>query len=362
MLKEKDRLKMIDKHIFKQPSKEYLESVNRAEKEYKKERREKFKSKFTLKGALKTVGILSLILSPPAVYATTNRILLDNYNNSNYTYDVDNVDKYIDYYGGDSRYLNNSFNPHILGKNELYTHFSPKHDGPIKVVVSDKFDANYVKQIQLSFDHINQIFKTINPAYHFEVTTGNAEQESDIYIRYSTKLPENVGGRIMERKKDGNNTSRIVSSEIAINQNIEISDAYKRYIVLHEMLHVLLGNYDINEQESETFSVFNYGDIGFMQRHINGARVEGEKYEGGWYTATLTQEQKDNFVSYTPVDVSTLISVYGDSTTKENRAKYIELLNQVYDNNVEVFGKYQPYYEAGFTLPTQKTTEQEPQM
>ena len=77
----------------------------------------------------------------------------------------------------------------------------------------------------------------------------------------------------------------------------------------------------------------------------------------------MTLEEKNSFVSMLPTDVSTLISIYGDSSKIENRIAYIDLLQEtlaknkkVFDINYSQFGLNattieQAYYEEGFELP-----------
>ncbi|MBO5885072.1 MAG: hypothetical protein J6Q51_04675, partial [Clostridia bacterium] len=78
----------------------------------------------------------------------------------------------------------------------------------------------------------------------------------------------------------------------------------------------------------------------------------------------MTLEEKNSFVSMLPTDVSTLVALYGDSSTSENRKAYIDLLKEVLATNKKIFDidysqfgslssrvTEQPYYEDGFVLP-----------
>ena len=308
------------------------------------------KKKNIVKGLLIPAIALSILIAPATVMHF-NKMNLEDYNQSNQIFDVDKVDKYIDYYGGDSRYVDTASTSNIFANQELCTHFNPEHTGPINVVVSKEFSYNDIKQIKYAFDHINEIFEVINPRYKFNVTVSDNFKNSDIEITYDNIASNQVGARAYETKKN-NNSSRITHAKISVNENMQLSDAYKRYIILHEMLHVLLGSEDVNERESETFSVYNYGDVAFMQNQINKALIIGSDDIPKYTTLpVMTREEQRSFVSYTPVDVSTLIAVYGDSSSKENRNKYLELLQKVYADNCKVFKDYQPYYVDGFELP-----------
>ena len=285
-----------------------------------------------LQGLLLKATLASMLLAP-TVSLIVNRNTSTAYDNENPIFDVDKVNSDLDFYGGDERYVVEDFNFRAFGYNESYNHFKPEHDGPIKVVVDTSLNENMLKQIQTAYDYINSLFAVINDNYKFEVVYEKATKDYDILIIEDRHIDGMIGAQT--KNTHSNPNSRITKSVITYNTKHEISNAYHRQIILHEMLHVLLGNYDVNEEESETFSTFNYGDLGYMEQIIS-------------------MKNNDSICLYTPLDVSTLISVYGDSSVKENKEKYLDLLNKVYTRNVVLFSDKQPYYEKGFDYPFSK--------
>ena len=79
----------------------------------------------------------------------------------------------------------------------------------------------------------------------------------------------------------------------------------------------------------------------------------------------MSLQEKNSFVSLFPTDVSTLISIYGDSSKIENQKAYINLLYKTLETNKKLFdinpAKYGeenteetislPYYKPDFKLP-----------
>ena len=66
----------------------------------------------------------------------------------------------------------------------------------------------------------------------------------------------------------------------------------------------------------------------------------------------------DSFVNLFPVDVATLVALYGDSSTQENVDKYLDLIRDNWKYCERIYGK-QYYFEDGFTLPESSSSSSE---
>lgn len=267
-----------------------------------------------------------------------------DYFSKNQTFDIEKVDSMIDYWGGDSRYVEQSFNTYTFQYNKIYNHFKNKNGEPIIVHYSDTFEPDQQVQFDYVFNYLNSVFEVINPNYTFIAQSGT-KANCDIYIEFTDiKKLVNTTEEVLActmLKHDSFHNSQIASAEIYFDKNATVSKSYKRLALMHEMMHVLYGSGDINEYASQTFSLYNYMDVAYMSRVLTSSSTE----------------LQDSFTFMMPTDLSTLISLYGDNTKDENKLAYLDLLNNTLNKCKEVFGNRQPYYEDGYSLPTKESIE-----
>ena len=96
---------------------------------------------------------------------------------------------------------------------------------------------------------------------------------------------------------------------------------------MHEFLHVLLNCVDLdyssgtNKYDSEYITLLSYDDVPMIFEYLyyNYTKASKENNEE-------LKNKYGNFLSYMPVDLATLISVYGDSSKPGNIKKYEALL------------------------------------
>ena len=278
------------------------------------------------------------------IYAESRK-KAQEYFSQNQTFDIKKVDSMIDYWGGDSRYVKQSFNPNTYQYNKIYNHFKNKKGEPIVVHYSNSISIDQQVQFDYVFKYLNDVFEVVNPNYTFIAQSGTSSN-CDIYIEF-TDIDKviNTNQEVLACTKvnyDSFNNSQISSAEIYCDKNIDVSNSYKRLALVHEMMHVLYGSGDVNENLSQTFSIYNYGDVSYMSYVIDRSK---------------NTELQESYVFMTPTDLSSLISLYGDNTKTENKLAYLELLNNTLTSCSEVFGPRQPYYEKGYNLPTQESIE-----
>lgn len=319
---------------------------------------------------------------------------LNNFQNdqSNNIFEQNKIMKSIDYYGGDERYIDTNFNPlNVFTKqktvycNHLYTNGEPIVIGYDATTISQEFAS----QFNYTFEHLNYLFSVINPKYKF-VTGFYDKSKCDIYVDLKEINNTNKTiGAYVERKFDVKNPAIIKSATIHFNKDLNYGSPELRYYMLHEMMHVLYGSNDVDWTQSETFSLYNYCDVNYIVRQICCAYESIEDYKnnnhncikGHWidmsgehilensngftsFYPLMTREQKNSFISMLPTDVSTLISIYGDSSTVENRKKYVDLLQEILQLNKKIFDinysiynqpnltvHEQPYYKSDFEFP-----------
>lgn len=278
-----------------------------------------------------------------------------DYMDENKIFDVEKVDSQLDYWGGDDRYVDNSYNKFTFKKNSIYDHFNVG-DRAVKVVYAANVSEAERQNYNHVFDYLNKIFEVINPKYKFEITEGY-QANSDIFISNEPVSSTNGGpeiGAYVRPQADFLHSSKVTSADIVMNSNVDACDTYKRYMLLHEMMHVLFGSLDVNENESQTFSVYNSGDVGFLYKKVESAKVV-EKLREGEYKgdcAFETTAEKNSYVAFLPTDLSTLIALYGDMSVPENVENYKVLLQEHLQQSYKLFGDNQPYYESGFEIPT----------
>lgn len=272
-----------------------------------------------------------------------------DYINANPTFAIEKVDEQLEYWGGDSRYVEQSYNKFLFKDNTIYDHFNVG-ERPARVAYSDVMTEQERENYNHVFEYLNSVFEVVNPKYKFEIVEGKGN--CDIYIDKDS-VSEDIGAYV-KPKQDSLHTSQVESANIFMNTNIEASDTYRRYMLLHEMMHVLFGSPDVNIYQSKTFSVYNSPDVAFMARKVEEAKVV-EEIEEGKYTgdcAFQTTDEKNGFVQFLPTDLSTLIALYGDMTNPENVENYKVLLQDHLQQSYKIYGDFQPYYEKGFEIPT----------
>jgi len=216
--------------------------------------------------------------------------------------------------GGDKRYLSVNKNIFSYGANELYRHMDNYGSGPITVAWSSRFSSKEEEQIRYVFDYLNDIFAVINPAVSFELK--GAGQSANVEIEYKSGMQEY---EIMETHSfsDFTSASRITRAKVYINEDYYLSDANMRFTLLHEAMHFLIGCDDFPEESFEQVSLMNYNDLSFVSSVVQ-------------YIETECAQQRMDYVPFTslmPLDLASLIAVYGDVDNQENVKKYAHLIN-----------------------------------
>lgn len=283
---------------------------------------------------------------------------VQEYNQANAVFRQEKVNKDIEFYGGDSRYVDTNFHIFNLGNDKLYNHFDLNENRSVRIVYDNNITDRQKEQFQHTFDYINSVFKVLDPSIHFEVVEGS-KSDADIYIQQKAIANNMDGSKVgmnIVTETDSINKSQLVGATINVNTSVEMNDSEMRFYMLHEMYHLLTGSSDVNERESETFSIYNYGDVAFLVSQIETAwESEEEKKEamdGHMVTMrpVLSAEQKDSFVTFLPTDLGTLIALYGDSSIQSNKEAYIKLLTENHDLCKSIFGR-QPFFVDGYELP-----------
>ena len=356
--------------------------------------------KFNKKKKIVAVALTStLTLGSLTGCSNINSIKQFKLDPDNIVFEEDKVMNDIEYYGGDERYVDTRFsfiNMFSNNAKDYCNHFDTGREDDSIIVGYDKSSVTeeQAKQFDYTFDHLNYLFSVINPEYKFE-TGFYDEKNCDIFVDFKKlnlkskdHMYSSVGAYI-DREFDKVNRSVVKGAKIHFNNELNFATPQLRYYMLHEMMHALYGSNDVDWEKSPTFSVYNYCDVDFIIRQISCAYESIEDYKNGtihslggnWTTLIqifdsngnavgrtflplMTLEEKNSFVSMLPTDVSTLVALYGDSSTSENRKAYIDLLKEVLATNKKIFDidysqfgslssrvTEQPYYEDGFVLP-----------
>ena len=278
-----------------------------------------------------------------------------DYMDENKIFDVEKVDSQLDYWGGDDRYVDNSYNKFTFKSNSIYDHFNVG-DRPVKVAYAANISESERQNYNHVFEYLNEIFEVINPKYKFEIVD-TYQSNSDIFISNEPVSSTSGGpeiGAYVRPQAHFLHSSKVTRADIVMNSNVEACDTYKRYMLLHEMMHVLFGSLDVNENESQTFSVYNSGDVGFLYKKVESAKVAEklgeEEYKGDCAFQTIAE--KNSYVAFLPTDLSTVIALYGDMSVPGNVENYKVLLQEHLQQSYKLFGDNQPYYENGFEIPT----------
>ena len=296
--------------------------------------------------ALSLCSITVLFSSLGITYGTFTHKAKE-YIKNNPSFNQTKVVQQVDYWGGDLRYIDSNYNDWLMTTSPLSTHFYVG-DRPIQVGYSKNVPENKKAEFDKTFDYFNKIFEVINPKYKF-ITNYNSKANCDIFLEFAI-LDDKVGAQV-KTKPDDINPSKLESAHIWMNSTYMDNNTTLRFYLAHEMMHVLMGAHDVNEYQSQTFSVFNSGDVGFLCSKIDSAKIPTRPEQVNTQNY-LTQEQKDSYITLLPTDVSTLIAIYGNPTA-ENSEKYLQLLTDTYQSCKNFFGD-QPYYKKGYSLPKQE--------
>lgn len=351
-------------------------------------------------------SLAASIVTGGTLYTNASVKAVDNYvqNEENLIFEEDKVNQEMLYFGGDEGYIkvkNKMINSMTDKKINLYNHFDTGRDDDIKVGFDYTVTDDQITQFNYTFDHLNDVFAVVNPKYKF--STGRyTKAESDIYVDFTTVMPKAKGegkiiGAYVDWDFDALNKSTIKSAKIHFNKNINFATPELRYCMLHEVQHILFGTLDLDPALQEGFSTYSSFDMNFIIRQISCAYESVEDYHNGviksigghWsnmleitdangnpigrpFLPLMTREEKNSFVSLLPIDASTLVALYGDTSKPENRIEYLRLLNDILKTNKKVFDidhslyyegstsyTSQPYYDTGYTLPTVEEAEEE---
>ena len=297
----------------------------------------------TIKTAL---AFSSLFISGCRIVGNYN---IEKYNQSHEIFASQKVLNDIDYYGGDTDLLQKNFNIVNLQRNKLYNHLESKNAKNIVVGYSSNFTKQQIQDFDYVFDYLNNVFDIVNPDYHFVTgVLGKDVDSCDIKIR-SKKLSNLIAAETLVLYSQPNNMSAN-KPVITFNNNVSTNDSLIRYLLLHEMMHILFGSSDMEQLEDDTYSLYNYQNLLDIASYTHS--LETKESAPSWYEGPfVTEEVKNSFVTFMPKDLSTLIALYGDSSKEENRIKYIKLLNETYDKCNYLFGELK-YYENNFNIPT----------
>lgn len=294
---------------------------------------EKYSRKQKIKGFIKktAIGFLvkSIAFAPFAITYGSYKI----YEKNNELFHANKVYADLELYGGDSRYVERNYNNLLFGENNLVNHFNAKDNSNIKIGFSSSLDDGQKLQFTKVINYYNELFEIINPSYKLNII-GTVDNSLDCDVFITEASLEKVNGNFSASFHPINDSQ--ISTGIINIDDEQQSPTMQRYVLAHELMHLFYGSHDVDYTQSNTFSVYNYNDVGFMIYHIENN----------------FSSEKDSFVSLTPVDVSTLIAIYGDSSDPENVKKYLNLLHETMNNCSRVFGEYQPYYEVDFSLPS----------
>ena len=272
------------------------------------------------------VGVVSAFPLSYLVYSSNNR-------NFNYNTVMAN----LEYYGGADFLINRNYEQAILQQSTMVNHLKATKDGVVKIGLDQSIPQKIVEAFKESTDYLNKIFSVINPKYSFKV--GNyKESNCDIWVRQTNEDAKYTAQTHFSYQRAFSFCQRDISIDYA-NNSYSYEKSVHKLCILHEFLHILLGCNDIFDQETDYISLFSYTDVDTI-----GNFFEISQYYARKNNDAETFEKYDNFTSYMPVDLATLISVYGDSSKKENIKKYEELLKECMTNCRDVLG-FRDYYK-----------------
>jgi len=298
----------------------------------------------------KTAGVL--LLSAGLLYGhNIGKNQAQDYVNNNQQFSEEKVDADLAYYGGDTRYVNDRYNL-FLFDSPIYAHFAPeKINNEIVVGFKDNISDEYMEEMGDTLDYYNSLFDVINPDYHFVSKRASSLDNCNILVeaRPLQRIDQNsVVGAEVRQNFDFINNSKMESANVYINSDYKFDGLTLRFTFAHEMMHILYGSPDVNGYESPTVSVYNSPDVNLIISDFKNP-----------YSA-LNKDHLDmeSFVNIFPVDVATLVAIYGDSSKPENVNNYLKLINDNLEYCKSIYGR-QYYFEDGFTLPEPTTQTNE---
>lgn len=314
------------------------------------------------KGILKKVAGFALCVAVAASVYTGFLIPELVYNSKHQIFNCEKVSNDMEYYGASELYSSDASSITLIN-NRLVKHFDTGHNDKIVVGYGDSMTEEDVLQCDYFINYLNGIFDIINPDYNF-ISKRATHEESDIFIEFNDIAENdndlNVTLANSTRYTSLLNNSIINSAEITFNRDKNLNNVQKRFLLAHEFLHILTGANDLNitdenyDVKGYPLSVFDYYMGGKIMYDIYYSYDPSESKSLSDLYLPMDKEIKESWVSYMPFDLSALISIYGDSSTEENRQKYLDLLNDTMTECDEIFSnRYtSSYYYDGFSLPT----------
>ena len=303
-----------------------------------------------MKKGTKIAGVLLLSLGMFAGHRVGNNYA-EEYVNNNQMFIEEKVDADLAYYGGDTRYVDQKFNM-FLFDDPLYKHFNPdKINGEIVVGFKDNISDEYMEEIEDVLEYYNGLFEVINPEYHFVAKRASSLDNCNILVESKPleRIDESaVVGAMVKQNFDFVNNSRMESANVYINENFNFDGLTLRFAFAHEMMHILYASPDVNGYESPTTSIYNTPDVNMIL----------SDFKNPYAVIHKDHLDMDSFVNLFPVDVATLVALYGDSSTQENVDKYLDLIRDNWKYCERIYGK-QYYFEDGFTLPESSSSSSE---
>lgn len=314
--------------------------------------------KLAYKSVLKLKRVLC-VLTSTALVGTYSGFLANEiiYTNNNDIFACGKVKDDLAYYGGDEGYIKETFSiTHF--KNSLVRHIDTGHNDKIVVGYSENLTEEQIKQYNLFFDYLNDTFEVINPNYRF-YTTIATKNNCDIYIE-SCSFQERFNFKYKytattEIEYNPLNNSKIEGATIYMNNFYNLNNVQQRFILAHEVFHVLTGANDLSSDLSGSvsypMSVFAYMPNNHIISAIKSSYDPETEKPTSSYSLPMDSEIKESWVSYMPFDLSALVAIYGDSSIEENRQAYLTLLNNKLDECLNLFTDENPFYYEGYTLP-----------
>ncbi len=243
----------------------------------------------------------------------------------------------LDYYGGSEEYLGKGiFGPYLKFKT-----LDTKH---IKIGIDSSVSSSTAQQFNYCFDYINDIFKVINPNYHFDIINVNSKDECNIYVRVADFNEEfSEFSKNTVAATTGRNPLTFISyysmgsAEIIYNEAYTNDPICERFTMCHEMMHAILENHDLTYNENELinhhsapYSVLSYEHSTNMMKNL--------KYFNKYDDEKKNQEILDKFITFTPFDIAAFAARYGNFKDEANRKACTQLIVDTYKACYEIFG------------------------
>lgn len=303
-----------------------------------------------MKKGAKIAGVLLLSLGLVKGY-DMGRDHAEAYVDNNQLFIEEKVEDGLNYYGGDTRYVDQRYNM-FLFDDPIYKHFNPeKINNEIVVGFKDNISDQYMEEIEDVLDYYNGLFEVINPEYHFVAKRATDLNSCNILVEAKPleRIDESsVIGAMVKQNFDFVNNAQMKSATVYINENFDFDGLTLRFAFAHEMMHILYATGDVNGYESPTTSIYNTPDVNMIL----------SDFKNPYAVIHKDHLDMDSFVNLFPVDVATLVALYGDSSTQENVDKYLDLIRDNWKYCESIYGR-QYYFEDGFVLPESSGTSNE---